>query len=127
MKNAALIVRILLGAAFVAFGLNYWLKFMPTPGPPNEQAGAFMGALFASGFLQVVKVLEVIGGLCLLSGRLAPLGLTLLGPVLVVILLYDVFLAQAFNPVSTGLSVMALFLLYCFRGNFRGLLSAPRA
>ena len=37
---------------------NYWLQFIPIPGQPEGSHGAgFMGAIFATKFLTVVKVL----------------------------------------------------------------------
>ena len=62
MKYAAIAARALLGLIFVVFGLNYFLKFLEVPPPATKEAGAFMGALFASGYLAVVKVLESAAG-----------------------------------------------------------------
>ncbi|MGJ8695883.1 MAG: hypothetical protein ACSHYF_06155 [Verrucomicrobiaceae bacterium] len=125
MKNATLIARILLGAAFLTFGLNYYLGFLSMP-PQEGLAGQFMGAIYQSGYLGVVKNIEIAGGLLLLTGRYAPLGLTLLGPVVINIALFDVFLAKAFNPVGALVGVLSLFLLIAWRGNFKGLVAAPR-
>src|SRR5829696_9107434 len=80
MKIAVIIVRTLLGLAFVVFGLNAFLQFMPAP-PPEGLAGDFTKALFVSHYFYVVAVLQIAGGALLLIGRFVPLGLTLLGPV----------------------------------------------
>ena len=48
--------------------------------------------------IKVVKVLELLGGLMLLSGRMAPLGITLLMPIAVNILLYEIFLLGKPGP-----------------------------
>ena len=42
--------------------------------------------------MNVVKVLELVGGALVLSGRLVPLGLVILTPVAVNILLFEIFL-----------------------------------
>lgn len=120
MKNTVVVARILLGLIFVVFGLNYWLKLIPMP-PPSGQAGAFMGALFLSGYLAVVKVIEVAGGLLLLTGRQTPLALLLLGPVVVNIVLFDLFLTRAFNPLGALAAVLSVFLLWSERGRFAAL------
>lgn len=120
MKSAVVVARILLGLIFVVFGLNYWLKLIPMP-PPSGQAGAFMGALFLSGYLAVVKVIEVAGGLLLLTGRRTALALLLLGPVVVNIVLFDLFLTRAFNPLGALAAVLAVFLLWSERGRFAAL------
>ena len=50
MAKATLIVRILMGAMLIVFGLNKFLQFMSMP-PPAPEMGAFMGALFATGYI----------------------------------------------------------------------------
>ena len=79
---AVLAARVVLGLPFLVFGLNHFLHFMPMPEQTlPEDAAKFVGALAASGYLNAVKVLEIIGGALVLSGRLVPLGLTFLTPV----------------------------------------------
>ncbi len=121
MKIAAIIVRILLGLAFVVFGSNIFLHFMPAPPPPATLAGDFSKALMQSHYIYVVGLLQVIGGLLLLIGRYVPLGLTLLGPVIVNILLFHVFLDPSGLPLAIIVAILALFLLWRYRTNFAGL------
>ncbi len=119
MKTATLIARILLGAIFVVFGLNFWLRFIPIPPPPEgTPADGFMGVLFVTGYLMVVKVLEILGGLLVWSGRFTGAGLLILGPIIVNIVMYDAIIAKAFNPVSTLAAILALFLLWTKRDRF---------
>lgn len=118
MKYAIVIARVLLGLVFVVFGSNASLHFIPMP-PMQGNAGAFMGALFASGYIYVIAGLQVLGGLCLLIGsRFVPLGLTLLGPVIVNIVLYHVFLDRSGLPMACIISILALFLLWVYRYKF---------
>ena len=106
MKIAALIARILLGLMFLVFGLNGFLHFIPQPPPPAGAAGQFLGALSASNFMVPVFALQLIGGVLLLLNRFVPIALVLLGPVIVNILMYHVFMAPAnFQP-----GVLALVL-----------------
>jgi putative oxidoreductase len=128
MKIATIIARSLLGLIFVTFGLNMFLNFIHMP-PPEGPAREFMTALFMSHYLYVVGALQVIGGLILLSGRWMPLGLTLLGPVIVNIVLFHALMAPAGLPMALVVSVLALFLLWRYREYFLGLVknsgSAP--
>ena len=88
-------------------------------------AGAFIGAMFTSGYLGVVKVLEIIGGALTASGRFTPLGLVILGPIVLNIALYDLFLVKAFNPLGFGVAILSLFLLVAYRRSFAGLITKP--
>lgn len=119
MKYAIHTSRILLGLVFFVFGLNGFLHFMgPVPEIPG-QAGAFIGALIGSGYIYVIAGLQVVGGVCLLIGsRFVPLGLTLVGPVIVNIMLYHIFLDHMMNPIAIVVSILALFLLWVYRYKF---------
>lgn len=119
MKYLIHTIRILLGVAFVVFGSNFFLHFIPAPQqPPPADAGAFVGALMHSGYMYVVGALQLLGGICLLTGRLAPLGLTLLGPVIVNILLFHIFFDRTGLPIAMIVCVMAVFLLWVYRYKF---------
>jgi hypothetical protein len=77
-----------------------------------------MGALFHSGYIYGIAAVQVLGGLFLLSGRLVPLGLLLLGPVVVNIDFYHIFLDRSGAPIAAVVSVLALFLLWVYRYKF---------
>ena len=126
MKIATIIVRSLLGLIFVVFGSNMFLHFIPMPPPPAGPAGDFMTALFVSHHLYLVGALQVAGGVLLLTGRWVPLGLTVLGPVIVNILSFHVLMAPAGLPLAMVVSALALFLLWCHRENFAGLVRPPQ-
>ncbi|KAF0093126.1 MAG: hypothetical protein E1N59_3127 [Puniceicoccaceae bacterium 5H] len=127
MKIATTIARYLLGLIFVVFGLNAFFNFIPMP-PPSGQAAAFMGALFTSGYLYAIKVLEILGGVLLLaSKRTTPLGLLILGPIVVNIILFSLFLAPSGLGMATVVGVLALFLLGAHRRAFAGVVQPPVA
>ena len=123
MKIATIIARVLLGLVFVVFGSNAFLHFIPMqpiPGP----GGAFIGAMADTGYLYVVASCQVLGGLSLLIGRYIPLGLTLLGPVIVNILCFHIFMDHSGLPIALVVAAFALFLLWRHRTNFAGLLKS---
>jgi putative oxidoreductase len=105
MKIATLIARLLLGLIFVVFGLNGFLNFINMP-MPSGLAGQFIGALAQSHYFWVVAALQVAGGALLLVNRFVPLALVLLGPVIVNILLYHLFL----NPSGAALAIVVAIL-----------------
>ncbi len=65
-----------------------------------------MQMMVDSGFIYVVKALEVIGGLLLLSKIKVPIALLVLGPIVVNILLYHAF----FDPRNWLISIVNLVL-----------------
>ena len=112
MKHVFATARILLGIIFLVFSLNYWLKFIPIASPAAESlAAGFMGAIYGSGYLTLVKVLELVSALLLLSGRYINLALTLLGPIVVNILLFHVMIKQSDHAPSVVIAVLALVVL----------------
>jgi putative oxidoreductase len=119
MKIAVLIARILLGLLFLVFGLNGFLHFIPMP-PPAGLAGQYMGALFVSHYLVVVFLLQVVGGALLLANRYVPLGLLLLGPVLVNIVLFHSFMAPEGLPMALFATVLWLIVFIGVRKAFAG-------
>ena len=126
MKIATIIARSLLGLILVVFGSNMFLHFIPMPPPPEGPAREFMTALFLSHYLYVVGALQVVGGLLLFTGRWVPLGLTLVGPVIVNIVCFHALMAPAGLPMAIVVSLLALFLLWRYREHFAGLVkNAP--
>jgi uncharacterized membrane protein YphA (DoxX/SURF4 family) len=120
MKIAVLVARILLGLTFVVFGLNGFLNFLHMPMPPGP-AGQYMGVLFMSHYLHVVFLVELIGGVLLLSGQFIPLGLVLLGPVIFNILLFHTFLFPAGFPPALLATVLWFIVFYGVRQAFAGI------
>ena len=98
MKWAVLGVRFFVGLVFALFSAVFFLKVPMGEPPADENALKFIGSLAATDYLTVVKVLEFLGGILLLSGRLAPLGLVILVPITVNIALWDVLMLKLSAP-----------------------------
>lgn len=114
--------RIVLGLVFFVFGLNGFLQFMPQP-PLPEPAGAFMGALAATGYMfPLIKGTEVAAGLLLLGGRFVPLALVLLAPILVNIAFFHVVLAPVNLVMVVVLLALEGYLAWAYRDAFAGVL-----
>jgi uncharacterized membrane protein YphA (DoxX/SURF4 family) len=101
-----LIARLLLGLTFVVFGLNGFLNFLNMGPMPSGLAGQFIAALALSHYYWVIAALQVAGGALLLVNRFVPLALVLLGPVIVNIILYHLFL----NPSGKALAIVVVIL-----------------
>ncbi len=126
MKIVNIIARILLGAAFTLFGLNGFLQFLNMGPMPTGLAGQFLGALALSHYFWVVAALQVAGGVLLLVNRFVPLALVLLGPVIVNILLYHIFLNPAGILMAIIVTVLWFIVYYAHRSYFSGIF-VPRA
>jgi putative oxidoreductase len=127
MKYASTIAGGLLGLLFLVFGLNFFLKFIPIPAAPEGSPPAmFMGALYTTGYLAFVKVMEMIGGVLVAIPKTRNIGLLVLGPVIVNILCFHVFLTQGatlIDPMNILICLLAAFLLWTGRKAFCGLLN----
>ena len=105
-QKITLAARLLLGAIFFIFGLNGFLQFLPMP-PMAEEAGKAISGLFGVSYMfPVVKGLEVIAGLALLSGLFVPLALILLSPIIVNIFLFHV----TYTPAESAMSFVIVVL-----------------
>ena len=124
MRIVTLIARVLLGLIFVVFGLNGFFHFL-NMAPPPGLAGQFIGALAQSHYFWVVAGLQVAGGVLLLVNRFVPLGLVLLGPVIVNILLYHVLLFPSGMQLAIVVTILWFIVFYGHRQSFSGIF-APR-
>jgi uncharacterized membrane protein YphA (DoxX/SURF4 family) len=121
MKIVTLIARILLGLVFVVFGLNGFLNFLSMGPMPTGLAGQFVGALALSHYFWVVAALQIAGGVLLLANRFVPLALVLLGPVIVNIICFHVFLNPSGAVPAVVVTVLWLIVFYDNRQYFSGI------
>lgn len=98
-----------------------FLQFMPMPELPHNAMGDFVNAIFRSGYIYGIGACQIAGGLLLLIGRFVPLGLTLLGPIVVNILLFHVFMDRSGLVVAFVVLALWLFLMWRWRAAFAGI------
>lgn len=129
MKHLPNIAGGLLGLAFIAFSLMYFFKLMPDmPPPPEGSPGAhFMAAFGPTGYMDFVKTCELLGGVLCAIPLTRHFGLLLLGPVILNIVAYHVFVMKGEGltnpPVVPILCLLAAYLLWAGRKGFAGLLN----
>ena len=117
----------LLGLAFVVFGANHFLKFIPMGDPPAEgsPAALFFGAFYPSGWLTFVKVCEIAGGILVAIPKTRNFGLLVLGPIVINILAFNLFLTKGaglLQPPVIAISILSAYLLWSERAKFAKLL-----
>ena len=121
MKILTLIARLLLGLIFVVFGLNGFLNFLSMGPMPSGLAGQFSSVLVLSHYFWVVAALQIAGGVLLLVNRFVPLGLVLLGPVIVNIILYHAVLYPTDIAPAIVVTILWLIVFYAHRQYFSGI------
>jgi putative oxidoreductase len=119
MKIAALIARIILGLLFCVFGIIAFLPFVPKGPMPTGLAGQFVA--IQSHYGLVVSALQIVGGALLLVNRYVPLGLTILGPIIVNIVLYHLFLYHMGLGIAITVAILWGIVAYYHRQAFSGL------
>lgn len=124
MKNkmAYTIVRVLLGLAWIFYGVTKFLA-LPAPALPDA-ASAFLGAMAATGyFIPVIGIFELAAGLMLLFNRWVPFSMMILSAVMIHVILFNLFLA--FSGVGMimllVLTVMQVYIMYCTWGAYKPL------
>ena len=131
MKHLPNIIGALLGLAFVAFGIMFFLKVEGGPPPePGSPPALFMAAMIPTGYFAFVKVLEILGGLLLIIPSVRAFGLLIIGPILINILAFHAFLMSGktlFDPVLILICVLAAYLLWTERRGFLGLCRCCRS
>jgi hypothetical protein len=121
MRIVVLIARLLLGLISLVFGLNGFLNFLSMGPMPTGLAGQFVGALVLSHYFWIVAALQIAGGALLLANRFVSLALLLLGPVIVNIICYHVFLNPSGAVPAAVVTVLWLIVFYGKRQYFSGI------
>ncbi len=125
MKYIPIVAGIILGLLFIMSGVVVLFDLVEMPPPPEGSPPAlFMGALAPTGYLTFIKVLEITGGILVMIPRTRNFGLLILGPIIVNILAFHVFLtdrAGLADPMLIVICLLAAYLLWCGRRQFAGL------
>jgi uncharacterized membrane protein YphA (DoxX/SURF4 family) len=119
------IARVLMGLAFLAFGLMSFVVKPPDNLPENIKT--INTALSMAGYAQIASGTMVLVGLLLLINRFVPLALALIAPILVGILSFHIMTSLPMIVPGAILSLLELFLAYSYRNAFRPMLAAKVA
>lgn len=127
-KHLPIVAGIVLGLLFVMSAVTVLFNLVKMPPMPEGTPPAMFFAAFGpTGYMKFVKVLELAGGLLVMIPRLRNVGLLVLGPIIVNILAFHLFIGGGFkdllNPMILIIITLSLYLLWVGRKNFSGLLN----
>ncbi len=118
------IARVLMGLAFLVFGLNGFFHFLPQPKTMPEGSMAFAGALMKTRYMfPLIMGTQLLVGILLLLNRFVPLALALIAPVIVNIIAFHIFLDPSGIVPGAIISVLELYLAWAYRKSFRPMLA----
>jgi uncharacterized membrane protein YphA (DoxX/SURF4 family) len=99
-------VQFFFGGWFLAHGLNQWLEFFPRPSGSSPISHELISALNHSGLFNVVKGIEVVTGILLLSNRFVPLAAVAAFPVTLSIAHLNIVANQDATSVVVGIVII---------------------
>lgn len=118
------IARVLMGLAFLFFGIMGLFHRMKAPDNTPEDIKMVNAALMKAGYMNVVFGTMTLVGILLLINRFVPLALTLIAPILAGILTFHLTMQPAGIGPGAFLSLLELYLVWAYRDSFRALLRA---
>lgn len=104
MKFIKQIPVYLLALIYLVFGANFFLHFITLP-QMDGNAGNFVGLLFTTDYLLVVKILEVTLAVLMIVPKTRALALLLIAPISVNILLFELLIAH-----QPGIGILLVIL-----------------
>jgi uncharacterized membrane protein YphA (DoxX/SURF4 family) len=119
---ALLWVRMAFGAHSLISGLNNFVPLfaLSSGDPALSPIGPFMGELIHIGLYDVVKVIETVVGICLLTNRFVPLAAAIELPISFVIAYLCIVVDGSPNIMFSGFREIGfnLFILACYADYF---------
>ena len=120
MKLIKHVPAALLAFLFLFGGLTFFFHFIEEPAMTGKPLD-FMKLFGGTGYMTVIKVLEVIGGLLIIFPAQRAKAILILGPIAVNILLFEIYIAGAVG-VGAVLVLLVLIQAYIDQAKFKALL-----
>ncbi len=112
MSKLVLVLRIVLGAILVIFGVNKFIGFIPVLEFVNPDASVFFEVLANSYLLKTVGLVEIIAGFLLLINIYVPFALVVLAPISINIILFHITLDPSNIGPAAFVFLVNAFLIY---------------
>lgn len=113
MKNKILfVVCLLFGLMFINAGLNKFFNYMPMPKDMPASMQKLMAAFMQIGWLiPLIAVVEIVGGVLVIFSKYRALGAIIIFPVMIGILLVNIFNAPSGLPIALVLLIINLWMI----------------
>lgn len=102
------VAQFFFGGWFLYNGLNYFFEFFPQPPGSSALAYQLISALIDTGLFAIVKIMEAIIGVMLLTNRLVPLAIVLAVPISLSIAHMN--MVNVGDPLANGSAIAILVL-----------------
>jgi putative oxidoreductase len=121
LKIATTVARVILGLPFLIFGINYFFPFVPHPELHGEAIDYMTGLTKAGYFWPLLRSLEILIGIALISGYFVPLALAVLAPINLQILIFHLALEPQNVPMAVILALLQAFLIYRYWAYYKSI------
>lgn len=106
-------ICLLFGLMFINAGLNKFFNYMPMPKDMPEKMVESMKAFMEIGWLMpLVGIVEIVGGVLFIIPRFRALGAIMIFPIMIGILLTNIFAAPTGLPIAFILLAINLWVIY---------------
>jgi putative oxidoreductase len=121
MRIAIIIVRVLLGGLMLFASISYFFKLGDQPAPTGDMATVMAGFMASKYMFPLVKVIELLAGISLVSGKFMRAFLLILLPISVNIFLLHAVVTKSDLPVAAFVLLANLFLIYANWNSYKHL------
>ncbi|OYQ37230.1 DoxX family protein [Flavobacterium cyanobacteriorum] len=122
-KKILFVVSLIFGLMFINAGLNKFFNYMPMPDDMPESMLKLMDAFMQITWLMpLVGIVEIVGGVLFITNRYRALGAVIILPVMIGILLTNIFSEPSGLPISGTLFIINIWAMYENREKYRPLL-----
>lgn len=117
MKIAMIVVRSLMGALLIFASATFLFKLFPIP-PSTGDTKVYNDGLAVINTMYVVKVIELLCGICFITGRFTKLAAVVIFPILVNIVMFHGVVMP--SGIGAGLFLLLgdLFLAWYYRKTY---------
>jgi len=116
--------QVVAGIMLIVFGSNKFFGFLSMAAPAAEM-GAFLGALFATGYMfKIIAIVEILAGLAFVLNRCVALMAVVLMPVMLNAFLAHLFLDPSGIGGASILLVLTVVIMYGHKDRYRDILRA---